>query len=65
MNTEQENDELSALMVGKRYIVYTPTKIPYRGELVKVLEKELLFKGKDEKLCFIPRGVYQVDEVRN
>lgn len=62
MNDEQRTE---TKLVGRRYLVYTPTTYPYKGTLVSATEKEFFFEGKDGKIKCVPRGMYDMEEERN
>lgn len=65
MNTEQPNNDPLAASIGKKFYVYTPTKVPYLGTLKAISDKELFFVGKDGKQKIVPRGMYDIEEVRH
>lgn len=51
--------------LGKRFIVFTPTRIPYQGKLIGFDDKVLVFEGLDGKKKIFPVDLYDMEEQRN
>ena len=65
MTMNKEHEQQLESSVGKVFFVYIPRmSVPYKGTLVSVNDKEMVFEGKDGFKKIIPRGLYDMEEQR-